>query len=64
MSKKQQESLGVGSVIDKVANFVNSILEAAKKGVPEKGFQIHEVMSGEHEFVDGAGPAGELVAAR
>ena len=59
MSKQQQESLGIGGVVDQVASIVNSILDTAKKGVPEKGFQVHEVMSGEHEFVDGFGPAGK-----
>jgi NAD(P)-dependent dehydrogenase (short-subunit alcohol dehydrogenase family) len=59
MSKQQQESLGIGGVVDKVAGIVNSILQTAKKAVPERGFVIHEVMSGEHEFIDGAGPAGK-----
>lgn len=58
MSKQQQESLGIGGVVDQVAGIVNNILQTAKKAVPERGFVIHEVMSGEHEFVDGAGPAG------
>jgi len=59
MSKQQQDSLGLGSLVDKVGSIVSSIFDTAKKGVPEKGFQIHEIMSGEHEFVDGSGPAGK-----
>ena len=59
LSKQEQQSLGLGVVAQRVTSIVNAILEAAKQQVPEKGFQIHEVMSGEHEFVDGAGPAGK-----
>jgi NAD(P)-dependent dehydrogenase (short-subunit alcohol dehydrogenase family) len=59
MSKQQQETLGIGGIVDKLGSILNSIMDTAKKGVPEKGFQIHEVMSGEHEFVDGFGPAGK-----
>ncbi len=59
MSKQQQESLGLGKVVDAVGGILSSIFDTAKKGIPEKGFQIHEIMSGEHEFVDGAGPAGK-----
>lgn len=58
MSKQQQESLGIGGVVDKVAGIVNSILATTRKSVPEKGFVIHEIMSGEHEFLEGAGPCG------
>lgn len=55
MSQGQQEALGLGAVVDKVGSILNSIFENAKQGIPEKGFTIHEVMSGEHEFVENAG---------
>jgi len=59
MSKKEQDALGLTHAIDSFQNMVNSLFERAKKNTPEKGFTIHEVMSGEHEFTSGHGPKGK-----
>lgn len=60
MSKQQQESWGLGSIFDKVVSLLNTLGNAAKERLPEKGFTIHEVMSGEHEFLEGQGPEGKF----
>lgn len=59
MSHKQQQAIGVGMLADKIGSLVNAVFSAARNQVPERGFVIHEVMAGEHEFVDGAGPVGK-----
>lgn len=60
MSKQQQESWGVANAVDKVGSLLNTLGDAVKKRLPEKGFTIREVMSGEHEFLEGQGPEGKF----
>ena len=59
MSKQQQASLTRNSTFSGIEKIMNEIFALAKNALPGKGFQIHEVMSGEHEFVEGSGPEGK-----
>ncbi|HRP68159.1 MAG TPA: SDR family oxidoreductase [Turneriella sp.] len=59
MSKKQQDAFGFSSLLERWTETMNSILVNIKNHAPKKGFIIHEVMTGEHEFTEGFGGKGK-----
>lgn len=60
MSKAEQENLKEKSLLNHISGFLGNIFSAIESKAPGVGFQIHEVMSGEHEFTAGNGPEGKL----
>lgn len=59
MSQKQMASLADNALTNTVRDAINALFAATKTVLPEKGFRIREVMSGEHEFIAGFGPPGK-----
>ncbi len=59
LSKEGSANLRDSSLVKSTAETINTLVKAIDNRTPNIGFRIDELMSGEHEFTPGHGPAGK-----